>query len=222
MARSNLAKGKDIFSYMGMTSLMSAFGSESAIRAEYSRMRSIIRKRVERMEQAGERSNWVYQNFGDLKADLPALPNLSTKEVAKKMTAMARVLSGGHQSTVREIRQARKEALRFMVDEAENEGDTDFAENLKKITPQQYDRARRLMGMMQAIIGKSIDSEDVWEDALRASLETTSKSDLLSKASAILAKYGIDDIGSLERLNNRFTKAGTTRKAWSKAHKGRK
>lgn len=223
MAKSNLKPGLSVVDYSSYNALFTVLGSEQAIRNEYSRMRSIIRKRVERMAAAGETHNWVYRNFGDMPQQLPSAIGKSTKELAQIMAAQARVLSGGYQSTVREIRQSRKQAIRDIAKEAKEAGDIGFAEMIKKITPQQYERAKRLMGMMQSAIGKAYQSsEEVWQDALKVSLSTNSKSNLLTEANKLLADYGLDDVETLSSMKSRFTAKGTTRQSWKRANSGRK
>lgn len=222
MAKSNLKPGLSVVDYSSYNALFTALGSEQAIRNEYSRMRSIIRKRVERMAEAGETHNWVYRNFGDMPQQLPSAIGKSTKELAQIMAAQARVLSGGYQSTVREIRQSRQQAIRDIAEEAEEEGDSDFAEMIKKITPQQYERAKRLMGIMQSAVGKALDSEEVWHDVLKVSLATNSKSNLLTEANNLFADYGLDDVETLSSMKSRFTAKGTTRQSWKRANSGRK
>lgn len=59
-----LAPGTTIIDYASPTRILKAFGNDmKAIRAEASRERSIIRKRLERMKKAGETQNRFYQHY---------------------------------------------------------------------------------------------------------------------------------------------------------------
>ena len=70
------------------------------IRAEASRMRSIIRKRMERMEIAGETTNRSFELFGDRKTSLPSINSMTDAQVKEFMSRAAQQIGGGHMATL--------------------------------------------------------------------------------------------------------------------------
>ena len=214
-----LAPGTTIVDYSSPGRIRAAFGSEKAIREEYSRLRSITRKRVERLEKAGETHNWLYRTFGDLKTALPSSRGLSTGEMMTRMAAAARAVGGGYQSTLREIKEARREQASALAVEAEESGDTELAELLRKNpTSAQWDRINRVMGMIRKTVGKSISSDDVQMAAIKEVLSSKSKRSLLSIAASVINDLDMGDENSLEALKAQFTTKGTTRISWKQSH----
>lgn len=227
MARRNtgarLPEGTFLTDYSSPERVRQTLGSDSAIQAEYSRQRSIIRKRVERMAAAGEVYNRLYKTFGNLVEDLPAVKNLTTEQMAKLLGATSRAIAGGYQNTLRDIKAARSEAVSVMRQRAEQENDTELVEALsKEPTPAQMARIHTIMGMVQRTLGrKMVDSNELQEDATKIVMTSKSKTSLLTLASQVMAAQGYDDMDDLMAMKDRFTARGTTRVSWAKAHKAR-
>lgn len=227
MARRNtgarLPEGTFLTDFSSPERVLKILGSESAIQAEYSRQRSIIRKRIERMAAAGEVYNRLFKTFGNLAEDLPAVKNLTTEQMAKLLGATSRAIAGGYQNTLKEIRSARKEVVSVMRQRAEQEDDSELAEALSKDpTPAQMARIHTIMGMVQRTLGRKMaDSNELLEDATKMVMTSKSKTSLLTLASQVMAAQGYDDMDDLMAMKDRFTAKGTTRVSWAKAHKAR-
>lgn len=227
MARRNtgarLPEGTFLTDYSSPERVRKTLGSDSAIQAEYSRQRSIIRKRIERMAAAGEVYNRLFKTFGNLAEDLPVVKNLTTEQMAKLLGATSRALAGGYQNTLKAIRAARKEAVSVMRQRAEEEDDTELAAALsKEPSPAQMARIHTIMGMVQRTLGrKMVDSNELLEDATKMVMTSKSKTSLLTLASQVMAAQGYDDMDDLMAMKDRFTARGTTRVSWAKAHKAR-
>ena len=227
MARRNtgarLPEGTFLTDFSSPERVRQTLGSAAAIQAEYSRQRSIIRKRVERMAAAGEVYNRLYKTFGNLAEDLPAVKNLTTEQMAKLLGATSRAIAGGYQNTLKEIRSARKEAVSVMRQRAEEEDDSELAAALsKEPTPAQMARIHTIMGMVQRTLGrKMVDSNELLEDATKMVMTSKSKTSLLTLASQVMAAQGYDDMDDLMAMKDHFTAKGTTRVSWAKAHKAR-
>lgn len=218
-----LPQGLTPYDFRTPSSIMSALGTEAAVRAEYSRQRSIIRKRVERMAAAGETSNQFYKRFGNLAQAMPTAKGLSTKEMMSRMAASSRAIGGGYQSTMTAVKQSRKETMERLREQAEEEGDDLTADYLSKpLTPKQAEKVNKLWGIIRAVmgksLGKSIGSGDMEKQIIQ--MVVAGGQSVLSMAAAVMSHYDAD-IAELETLKNRFTQTGKTRVAWSKAH-GRK
>lgn len=233
--RSNAARlpeGTTLLDFATPGAIMRAFeGDERRIRAEYSRQRSIVRKRVERMAAAGETENFVFRKYGDLRSALPTADKLSTRQMLDILTSTASTIGGGYQSTLRDIKQ-RRQRLRKTIEEQqkgeakaktrrkgkataedeEDEGDGG------KLTDAQLRKIQKLMGMTQFVLGKARDSGELLEMVTDTVRRGGSKRNLLSMAAEILNAYGAAEPEDLEGLKSRFTAKGTTRVAWSKAH----
>lgn len=219
-----LTKGT-IIDYASPSRIMDLYGGDmKAIRAEYSRERSIVRKRVERMEAAGETSNITFQKFGNVKEQLPTVKELSDSEVLDMLGEMARQIGGGYKSTtLSQIQESRKDWQETMRQQAEDMGDEDLAEALNKpLTPKQFDNLRRMMGMIQKVVGKQQTSDTVLQAALKQILKGGKKESLLTKAARALDELGIDETpdggDALEVIKSQYTAKGTNRVSWQKAH----
>ena len=219
----SLKKGS-LVDYSSASRIMSLYGNDmAAIRAEYSRQRSIVRKRVERMAAAGETTNITFKKFGNVHEQLPTVRSLSDAQVLEMLTRTSRQLAGGYKATLSEIRQGRRDLQETIRQQAEDAGDEDLAQALDKpLTPSQWEKVVRLMGMVQKVNGKTWSSDIVLQSAMKVVLEGKRKESLLTKAARLLSDLGIDEDPSgkdaLESVKEQFTAKGTTRVSWAKAH----
>lgn len=235
--RSNAARlpeGTTLLDFATPGAIMRAFeGDERRIRAEYSRQRSIVRKRVERMAAAGETENFVYRKYGDLKSALPTADRLSTRQMLDILTSTASTIGGGYQSTLRDIKKRRQRLRRTIEEQEQKEGakaktrtkgkrttedESEDEGDGGKLTDAQLRRIQKLMGMTQFVLGKARDSGELLEMVTDTVRRGGSKRNLLSMASEILNAYGAAEPEDLEGLKSRFTAKGTMRVSWAKAH----
>ena len=215
-----LPEGTSFLDYASPSRILQAYNNDmKAIRAEASRERSIIRKRIERMEQAGETYNTFYQRFHDRETALPNLKNLSDAQILEYLGSYAQSLAGGYQSTVREIRERRRDIIETIRTEAEENGDEILAQALSKDpTAKQMSMVGKLMGMTQKIVGKNVDSGTMLQMALKLVISGNKKESLLNKAGRIIAELGLDDEDEkLENLKNTFTSKGGYRVSYLKS-----
>ena len=223
--RQILKSGTTVSDYMSQRALLRAFGSESAVRTELSRLRSIVAKRTERMAAAGETENAFYQKFGGLRQKLPTVSGLSMREMAAWMKTFAHSMAGSKAaSTLEEVRTRRKEGTERLIKQAEKAGDKTLVEDLKKNpTVSQWKKIRKIMDMIYRIGGRDIDSGLVFTLTMKTVLEPNAgkKRNLLSLAADVMQRMEIDNVEDLEELRERFTSQGTTRVSWEKAHKKR-
>ncbi len=231
--RSNAAKlpeGLTLLDFASPAAIMRAFqGDEKRIRAEYSRQRSIVRKRVERMKAAGETDNFVYRKYGDLKQALPTADQLSTRQMMEILTNTGSTIAGGYQSTLSDIRQCRRR-LKKTIEEAQERGKAkgkkgaaaadEGGDEGEALTDAQVKKIQQLMGMTQFVLGKAQDSDTILEEATKIVKRGGKQRNLLTMAAEILTRFDAD-VEDLEGLRSRFTAKGTTRVSWAKAHKGR-
>ena len=231
--RSNAAKlpeGLTLLDFASPAAIMRAFqGDEKRIRAEYSRQRSIVRKRVERMKAAGETDNFVYRKYGDLKQALPTADQLSTRQMMEILTNTGSTIAGGYQSTLSDIRQRRRR-LKKTIEEAQERGKAkgkkgaaaadEGGDEGEALTDAQVKKIQQLMGMTQFVLGKAQDSDTILEEATKIVKRGGKQRNLLTMAAEILTRFDAD-VEDLEGLRSRFTAKGTTRVSWAKAHKGR-
>ena len=232
--RSNAAKlpeGMTLLDFASPAAIMRAFqGDEKRIRAEYSRQRSIVRKRVERMKAAGETDNFVYRKYGDLKQALPTADQLSTRQMMEILSNTGSTIAGGYQSTLSDIRQRRRR-LKKTIEEAQERGkakgkkgaaaaDEGGGDEGEALTDAQVKKIQQLMGMTQFVLGKAQDSDTILEEATKIVKRGGKQRNLLTMAAEILTRFDAD-VEDLEGLRSRFTAKGTTRVSWAKAHKGR-
>ena len=215
-----LPEGKLLVDFASPARIRAAYeNDERAIRAEYSRQRSIIRKRIERMEAAGETYNRTFQLYGDLKKALPSARGLTTDQMMKLMSGTAAQLGAGYQSTVRDVKAGRRAAQETLRAAAEAMGDDDLSEKLSKdLTPKQYAAVGRVMGMLKAFAPPgTIDTNEMWEaTTLEVIKKGGSKRSLLAIANDVIGKLDLDvDISDVA---DKYTTRGTIRVSWSKAH----
>lgn len=221
--RASLARGTTILDYANPTRILKAFdGDMKAIRAEYSRIRSIERKRIDRMREAGEVYNKFYSRYSDPEA-LPTTRSLTDKEVLEYLSDAAHGIAGGYKSSLSEIREARKDTLEALQAEAAENGDYELVEMLSKNpTAKQMADVGKMMGMIQKTVGKLEDSNKVYQAALKAVLGK-SKESLLSKTARVMMELGFDEdeegneTGSLERLKSTYTSKGNYRVSYQKS-----
>lgn len=238
MARRNnaarLPEGTTLLDFATPGAIMRAFeGDERRIRAEYSRQRSIVRKRIERMAAAGETENFVYRKYGDLRSALPTADKLSTRQMLDILTSTASTIGGGYQSTLRDIKK-RRQRLRKTIEEQEQKGEAKAKTRTKgkratdgesedegdggKLSDAQLRKIQKLMGMTQFVLGKARDSGELLEMVTDTVRQGGSKRNLLSMAAEILNAYGAAGPEDLEGLKSRFTAKGKMRVSWAKAH----
>ena len=210
--------------YASPSRILSLFNHDmKAVRAEYSRQRSIIRKRVERMEAAGEISSSFYQNFG--KNRLKPVKELSDREILMQLTRTASALAGGRKSSLQQIRDARKAAQADLLMEAKKAGDTELAKMLEKpMTDKQYRDALTIMHLVYTVASEAYD-HSAWRESVKLVLNKKKGDTLLSMAASILSSMDFDEdeegqggMKAMEELKSRFTSRGKTRVSWSKAH----
>lgn len=221
--KSNLAPGTTITDYASYARLQSAFGSDAAIVSEYSRERSILRKRLERMEAAGETDNWLYRTFGDMKENLPTAKGMSAREAAQILASTARALGGARNASLSEIRATRKEAREDLAVQAEEAEDFEFASAIRGMTDKQWRKMTKVMGMVQRTVGaRNLDSNELMQISAKIVLNAKPKMPILSMAANAIRELGLDDdTANLEKLGAMFTKSGKTRVSWRKAHSKR-
>lgn len=234
--RSNAARlpeGMTLLDFASPAAIMRAFqGDEKRIRAEYSRQRSIVRKRVERMQAAGETDNFVFRKYGDLQQALPVANKLTTRQMMEILTNTGSTIAGGYQSTLSDIRQRRRK-LKKTIAEAQQQqrekakrkkgaaaADEDGGDEGEALTDAQVKKIQQLMGMTQFVLGKAQDSDTILEEATKIVKRGGKQRNLLTMAAEILTRFDAD-VEDLEGLRSRFTAKGTTRVSWAKAHKGR-
>lgn len=218
-----LAEGTTLYDYSSANRIKSAFGGNmSDIRAEYSRQRSIIRKRLDRMEKAGETYNKFYNLYKDRERMIPSLKGLTDAQVMKALSMTAQAIGGGYVSTVSEIREHRDELRKRMYEEAEEFGDEELMEFLKKpITPRQYGQIGRIMGMIRTAVGQYVGSDDVYQEAMKVVLSDDGKTSLLTLANRVLENMmGAENVDTEMKnaMKERYTARGTTRVSYKKAH----
>ena len=221
--KSSLAKGTVLTDYATPSRIRKAFNeSESAIRKEYSRQRSIIRKRVERLAEAGETYNKFYQRFGNLQEALPTSKNLSTEQMLRIMSSSAAALSGAYQTTLTQIKEARKETFESLKAQAEFYGDTKLSKLLEREpTAKQYERIRKLYGMLKHAGAHRIKgSGDTYQEATEAVLSNDGKTSLLTLADQVMDKIGIqfeERVDMFGQMKEKYTAKGTERVSYAKA-----
>lgn len=220
--KSLLKEGTIPSDYRSHRSQLETLGSEAAIRSEYSRLRSIIRKRVERMQEAGETTNRFFSRFGDMDRAIPTAKGLETSEMSMRLSAMAQALGGGYTGTVREIREERKAAMERMAAEAEDAGDDETADFLRSNTPtaKQWDKIHAVMGIVFGTVGRSVGSKEVEVAAAKLVLGKQKKS-ALQMAAEVARDLGFDETGTLSEMKERYRQDGKQRVAWTRAHQRR-
>ena len=221
--KSALRPGLTELDFRSMTSIREALGDEKAIRAEYSRMRSIIRKRVERLGSAGETKNWMHRTFGNVAENLPTAKGMSTRDMMMRMAPMARALSGSYQTTLKEIRKSRKKAIQTISQEAKQSGQAKEAVDLGQMTDAEYEKYKILMGMIENVIGRQV----AYSKGLIGSVVETmsdrkpgeSIRDLAKRAISIMELSEQKKRDAKHSLEYRWTTKGKTKVAWKNRRK---
>ena len=225
--QSRLPQGTTLADFSSPARILAALGNESAIRAEYSRQRSIIRKRVERMAAAGETANQFYQRFGNLGEALPTAKGMSTQQMMLRMAASARAISGSYTSTLGEVKENRREQSKRMAERAREAGDEETAAFFEKggLSPRQEEKVNKVWGIVRAMMGSAIArgiGSGETENAIVSTVIQGGGRSVLSMATQVMTILNAD-LDQLEGAGKRFTQTGKTRVAWSKAHgRGRK
>lgn len=220
--QSRLPQGSTLADFSSPARILAALGNESAIRAEYSRQRSIIRKRVERMAAAGETSNPFYRRFGNLGEALPTAKGMSTQEMMRRMAASARAVSGAYTSTLKGVKEQRREQSRRLAEKARAAGDDETAQYFEsgKLTPKQEEKINKIWGVVRAMMGRSIPrglGSGETESIIVETVIQGGKRSVLSMATEVLTRLDAD-VDQLEGAKERFTQTGKTRVSWSRSH----
>lgn len=167
-----------------------------AIRAEHSRLRSIVRKRMERMEKAGETDNESYRRFGDREKQLPRTDTLSDRKVLQMLGKLAQQVGAGYNATLTQVKQSKLDWQQTMKDEVLHSGDEELAESLNDpLTQEQFEQVARIMGMLQSILGRKYDSTEILVSATKAVLRKE-RENVTVRTMGIAA---LKDMGILEK-----------------------
>lgn len=221
-----LAPGTTLPDYSSQERIQRAFGGDmAAIRREYSRQRSIIRKRVERLKAAGETHNHFYHKYSNLDEVLPSARGLSDQELMQAMARSAHGIGAGMQSTVSEVRASREEQIAGLKADAEYYEDAELAQKLDEgITAKQLEQIQRIMGMVQKVVGRVDDSDTLRQEATKTVLFGDPHVTILSKAAQVINNLGLGDenIDAIAELKKIYTWKGTVRVSYKKAHAKRR
>lgn len=248
--KNKLNPTKSLVDYASQDRILKAYDNNmKAIREDASRYRSIIRKRLDRMEAAGEIYNPYYEFYKDREKTIAPIRGMSDKEVMRILPTWAAGVSGAYKDTLSEVRQARKdvaaawasvmaenqkEDIQRKTAEAIEKGEeidlddddlTDWGSAVENITPEQLADVGRIMGMIThavGIKGKLLDSSSVYQDALKAVLGKD-KHSLLTKATQIIKNMGLDDSNSsgIEKMKDKYNWQGRVKVSYQKSHKKR-
>lgn len=224
----NLAKGTQLVDYANPSRILRAFdGDMSRIRAEYSRQRSIIRKRIERMEKAGEIHNDFYRRFGNMQETIPSLKGLSNEQVMRAMSGTANALVGGYQTTLKEIKEARLTAFEEFKAQAKKEGDKKLLQELETqgLSSQGYQDIRTLMGYLEnAGVIKVKPSKSVYTSVIKAYYKKKDNESLMDIASKVVKRLRLDadtKSGMLEKIQQRSNAPGGKSVSFNEARRKR-
>lgn len=221
-----LAPGTTLPDYSSQERIKRAFNDDmAAIRREYSRQRSIIRKRVERLEAAGETHNVFYNKYSKLDKVLPSARGLSDQELMQAMARSAHGIGAGMLSTVSEVRASREEQIGGLKAEADYYDDAELVERLEKgISAAQLEQMQRIMGMIQKVVGAIDDSNRLRQEATKTVLFGDERLSILSKAAQVINNLGLGDENedAIAELKKIYTLKGTVRVSYKKAHSKRR
>lgn len=198
--RAGLAKNKLITDYStDLSKMVKTFGSEQAVADEYSRMRSILRKRAERMAKAGETDNAFYRHWGDVHTAMPTVKELRSQpggmsDMTRLMAKMAKTLQSPYASTVADLRKRRREQQKSfeetVLPDLPPETQEDYREHIKS-DPEYYqkirDRAGKIAQMMKAYGGSAYTPYQYWQMAMSASLKSGTARETRKAAISALA-----------------------------------
>lgn len=217
--RSKLPEGLSQIDYSSAKRIRSAFGSEKEIRAEYSRMRNIITKRVGRLEEAGETKNNFYRIFG--RNPLPKTKEVSTSQMMMRMASMARALSGSYSSDLRSIKEERRSAKDKLAKAAKKVGNEKSAKEIKELTDAQYDKLKIIYGILENVLGRSGFYKGQGEDAIYNAFASRTKDESVRSmaARALKSLSGLtpqEKRDALHSIEFRWTTKGKTKVNWKK------
>lgn len=224
-----LEKGT-LVDYASASRIMKLFeGDMKAIRAEYSRQRSIIRKRVERMAAAGETHNITFGKFGNVRNQLPTVRSLTDAQVLEMLQATAgQIASGYRTATLSGIKMSRIDWQKQAAHDAKAAGDTETAEKLtaRDLSAAQWDRIGRLMGMVTKVTANlSVGSDEVYTSVIQEVVGGGYEPNLFKTAQTIFDILDIqedkDDKLAMESVKEKYTAKGTVRVSWKKARQKR-
>ena len=229
MAKASLPAGMTLLDFASPARIMKAFDNDmKAIRAEYSRERSINRKRVERMREAGETYNPYYKHYGE-KFDkvMPSARELTDQELLRALSVAAHGIGGGYLSTVKDIRESRTDTIEALKLQAEDDEDEELLAALsKKPTAKQMADVGKMMGMIERTVGKLMDSGTVYQEAIKSVMNGKKGESLLTKTARVMQELGIDtdetgEQDNLERLKSMHTQKGDLRASYKKSRQKR-
>lgn len=248
--KNKLNPSKSLVDYASQDRILKAYNNNmKEIREDASRYRSIIRKRLDRMESAGEIYNPYYEFYKDREKTLASIKGMSDREVMRILPTWAAGVSGAYKDTLGEVRQARQdtidtwskviaeaqkdeiqrktaEAIEKNVEIELDEDDlTDWGSKVENITPEQLADVGRIMGMIThavGIKGKLLDSSSVYQDAMKAVLGKDEHS-LRTKAVNIIKSMGLDDedMSGIEKMKDKYNWQGRVKVSYQKSHKKR-
>lgn len=222
--KSSLREGLTELDFSSQTRIRAALGDEKAIRAEYSRMRSIIRKRINELEKANVKRNWLYRTFGDMQKQLPTARGMSTRDMMKRMAPMARALSGSYKQTnLRDIRRTEAKTIKTIADQAKTAGQVADAKDIGTWTDAEFEKFKILMGMIENVVGRQLSYDKGITAAVSAALQNRQPGQSLRD----MAKKAVDLMGMSRRakqnakhsLEFRWTAKGKTKVSWKNRRK---
>lgn len=225
--KNKLNPTKSLVDYASQDRILKAYDNNmKAIREDASRYRNIIRKRLDRMEAAGETTNPYYNYYKDRETKLGTVRGMSDEEVMRILPTWAAGVSGAYQDTLTAVKQARADLVESWRLYAEEEGDEDLADLLSNPTPEQMAAIGKLMGMITYAVGvkgKLLDSATVYQEAMKAVLGNK-KGSLLTKAANIINNMGLDDsedASGLSKMKEKYSWQGGVKVSYQKSHKKR-
>ena len=224
-------KGKTLMDFSSPMRILETFGNnDRAIREEYSRQRSIIRKRIERLELAGEVNNWLYQRFGNFAIEMPTARELTTKQMMMIMKSSAGVLSGAYQDvTLRSIKKSQREAFRTAAKTASHYGDKETADILRTPKAKElWEQIIRVYGMIKpekqtiyAMLGEAahqVIKRYEQEEKRKGGPRNIS---LITIAGSVAKAMGMDKDKTIADIKKVYTGEGKKKPDFKKAKKAR-
>ena len=148
--------------------ILMAEHSAKELRAEYSRLRSIARKRLERLGSSKYKAGETYKHY---KGRFTALPDIkTTRTVARKLVEVQKFL-GLRTGTVSGTRQVRRERIQALKDRGysfinEKNFDlfTDFMEYNKALRQGGAYDSERVLQLVREVSRKNLDPEQIKDE----------------------------------------------------------